>query len=212
MEKSVPPPVRHKLGRRTRAFWRGAFVCLLGLGAAGCGSGVLPAQNQRAATDFVSYDQVVNAYEQIVPGRTSTQDLARIGFDARTGNVDVLSYLGIQERFMPRDSFKFDQLNPAVKACILSETGCTGFAFHPAHSATRRIGNAALDILGFQRVTRSEHWSAEIVLLMQNGIVTYKVFSGSPRTENVEDRVQPLGPLQDLGGALARGVGAAGVY
>ena len=186
---------------------RGLLVALLGLTVAACGSGLLPAQNQKAATLFDTYDQVVSAYDQIVPGRTSEDDLVRIGFDARTGNVDVLSYLGIQELYMPRDSFKFDQLNPEVRRCILSETGCMGYVFHPAHNGSRRIGNTALDVLGFERITRSEHWSADIVLLLRGGVVVHKVFSGSPRTENIEDKVSPLGPLQDLGSALAGAVG-----
>ena len=70
---------------------------------------------------------------------------------------------------MPHDSFKFDRLSPAVQTCITSETACTGYVFHPAHTATKRIGNTTLDLLGFQRVSRSEHWSAEIILLVQNG-------------------------------------------
>ena len=185
---------------------RGLLVALLGLTVAACG-GLLPTQNQKSATPFDTYDQVVGAYEQIVPGRTTEDDLVRIGFDARTGNVDVLSYLGIQEHYMPRDSFKFDQLNPEVRRCILSETGCVGYVFHPARNGSRRIGNTALDILGFERITRSERWSADIVLLLRGGVVVHKVFSGSPRTENVEDKVSPLGPLQDLGSALAGAVG-----
>ena len=62
---------------------------------------LLPAENQHVATRFDSYDQVVDAFEQIVPGRTDTGALARIGFDPRTGNVDVLSYLDVEKRFLP---------------------------------------------------------------------------------------------------------------
>jgi len=40
----------------------------------------------------------------------------------------------------------------------------------------------------------------------------HKVFSGNPRTQNLEDRRQPLGPLQDLGGALAKAAGNAPSY
>src|SRR6201996_1763169 len=180
--------------------WTSALIAILALPAASCGGGggLLPAEDNQSATTFTTYDQVVDAFEQIVPGKTHEEDLAHIGFDARTGNVDVLSYLGIEERFMPHDSFKFDRLSPAVQTCITSETACTGYVFHPAHTATKRIGNTTLDLLGFQRVSRSEHWSAEIILLVQNGVVTHKVFSGSPRTETMDNKTEPLGPFQDL--------------
>jgi hypothetical protein len=45
-----------------------------------------------------------------------------------------------------------------------------------------------------------------------NGRVVHKVFSGNPRTENLEDRRQPLGPLQDLGGAIAHAAGSVSSY
>lgn len=184
-----------------------ACLLVLGLAACGGGGGVLPAQDANTATSFTSYDQVVDAYEQVQPFRTSAYDLPRIGFDARTGNVDVLSYVDIQKRFLPHAGMPFGLLNPAVRACIRAESHCVGYVFRPSHSGSRRIGNSVADIFGFERITRAEHWSAEIVLLVQDGLVVHKLFSGSPRTETVEDKVQPLGPLQDAGAALGRAVG-----
>ena len=189
--------------------WLMAAFALALTGCGGGSGGLLPAENNQAAMRFTTYDQVVGAFDQIVPGRTEEEDLAHIGFDPKTGNVQVLSYLGIEERFMPHDSFKFDRLSPAVQSCILSEIACTGYVFTPEHSGSKRIGNTTLDLLGFQRVTRMEHWSAEVILLVQDGIVVHKVFSGHPRTESIDDKVTPLGPLQDVGGILVRGGQAA---
>jgi hypothetical protein len=170
----------------------------------------LPEDNAQDATSFTNYDQVVDAFEQIHPGQASMTDLAFLGFDPHRGNVDVISYLGIEDHFMPHDSFKFDRLDPAVQHCILSETSCIGYVFHPEHTASKRVGNAFLDVMGFRRTTRSDHWSAEIVLLVDHGVVVHKVFSGSPDTSKLEDHIQPLGPVQDVGNALIRGAGAAG--
>jgi hypothetical protein len=66
--------------------------------------------------------------------------------------------------------------------------------------------------MGFERITHSERWSAEVILLVMNGRVVHKVFSGNPRTENWEDKRQPLGPLQDLGGAVARQAGSVSSF
>lgn len=182
------------------------------LGLAACGGGLLPKDAANAATAFNSYDQVVEAYDQVAPGRTLEDDLPRLGFDARTGNVDVLSYVDIERRFMPRAGVTLNDLNPAVAACIRAEDACTGYVFHPTHSGSKRIGSTFLDVLDFERVTRSEHWSAEVVLLTLNGRVVHKVFSGSPRTETVEDKVQPLGPVQDVGAALAHAIGSTSSF
>ena len=43
------------------------------------------------------------------------------------------------------------------------------FVFHPQHVESRRMGNFFLDLLGFERQTVDSGWSAEVVLLMQDG-------------------------------------------
>jgi len=193
-------------------------LCLLFLGVSsllllsGCGGGLLPDQNAKAASPFESYDQVVEAFDQIVPGMTRADDLPNIGFDARTGNVDVLSYLDIEGRFLPAAGVRWEHMDPAVQACIRAELYCTGYVFHPSRTTSKRLGSFVPDVLGFERITRSNRWSADIILLVMNGRVVHKVFSGNPRTENLEDRRQPLGPLQDLGGAIAHAAGSVSSY
>lgn len=178
---------------------------------AGCG-GLLPQQDAASATPFQTYDQVVEAFEQIVPGMTRADDLANLGFDPHRGNVDVLSYVDMESRFLPAAGVRWEHLDPAVRACIQAELYCTGFVFHPSRTASKRIGAFVPDLLGFQRITRSERWSADVTLLVMNGRVVHKVFSGSPRTENLDDKRQPLGPLQDLGGAIAHAAGSFPSY
>lgn len=179
---------------------------------AGCGGALLPEQNSRAAGPFERYDQVVEGFEQIVPNMTRADDLPSLGFDARDNNVEVLSYLGIEARFLPAAGVRWEQLDPAVRACIRAQIYCTGFVFHPSRTASRRMGNTVSDLLGFRRTTHSVRWSAEVILLVMNGRVVHKVFSGNPRSENWDDKRQPLGPLQDLGGALAHAAGGAPSY
>lgn len=170
----------------------------------GCGGGLLPQQQAQTSLPFQSYYQVVASFDQIVPGMTRADDLPHLGFDARRGNADVLSYLGLQARFLPAAGVRWEHLNPAVRACIRAELYCTGLVFRPGRATSKRIGSTVADVLGFRRITSSESWSAEVILLVMNGRVIHKVFSGNPRTENLDDKRQPLGPLQDVGGVLAR--------
>jgi hypothetical protein len=184
------------------------------LALVGCGGlGLLPYQTDIKNTNFRSYGAVQTAYETITPGLTRESDLTKIGFDA-TGspNVEILSYLGVIERFMPRDSIKFDELDPAVRACIEARDSCSAYVFRPERLHQEREGNWLLDVLGFERTTINYGWSAEVVLLIQDGRVAYKVMSGKPNIHDYHDLVHPLGPLQDLSGAVVGGAKAAAAF
>jgi hypothetical protein len=174
------------------------------LSLVGCGGlGLLPYQSDVCNSNFKTYKEVETAYDTVAPGNTRASDLAALGFDSSSSpNVEVLSYLGIIERFMPRDSIKFDSLDPAVQNCIDARDHCTAYVFKPEHLQEERVGNWFLDIFGFQRTTYNHGWSAEVVLLIQDGRVAYKVMSGKPRIDEYHDKVQPLGPLQDITGTV----------
>jgi hypothetical protein len=188
----------------SRRYLRVIASLMVTLALVGCGGlGLLPYQSDVQNSGFASYKQVRHAYVAIVPGRTLASDLSHLGFDAsRSPNVDVLSYLGVIERFMPRNSISFDKLAPPVQSCIEARDRCTAYVFKPERLHRERRGNLFLDILGFQRVTVNTGWQAEVILLVQDGRVAYKVMSGRPRIEDVHDKVQPLGPLQDIGSTV----------
>jgi hypothetical protein len=179
---------------------------LVTLTLVGCGGlTLLPYQTDINNSNFKSYQDVEVAYRTITPGTTHASDLDEMGFDAtRSPNVEVLSYLGVIERFMPRDSMRFDTLAPPVQSCIEAREGCTAYVFRPEHIEKVRTGNFFLDVFGFQRTTMKTGWSAEVIILVQDGRVAYKVMSGKPRIEDFEDKIQPLGPFQDIGGAVIR--------
>ncbi len=185
----------------TRRTARVVASMLITLVLVGCGGlGLLPRQVDVKNTTFKNYHSVEVAYQQVMPGATRASDLGPIGFDSSDSpNVEVLSYLGVIERFMPRDSIKFDALDPAVQSCIEARDRCTAYVFRPERLHQERTGNWFLDLMGFERTTVSYGWSAEVMLLIQDGRVAYKVMAGHPNIQNFQDKVQPLGPLQDLG-------------
>lgn len=193
-------------GGGTRRYVRVIASLLITLALVGCGGlGLLPYQSDVQNSTFQSYKAVQTAYREITPGATPASDLSQLGFDAtRSPNVEVLSYLGVIERFMPRDSIRFDNLAPAVQSCIDARDRCTAYVFRPARLHQERRGSFFLDVLGFQRQVVNYGWSAEVVLLVQDGRVAYKVMSGKPNIEDSHDSVQPLGPLQDIGGTMMK--------
>jgi hypothetical protein len=189
-------------GRGLKTFISATFM----LSLVGCGGlGLLPHESKVSQNAFSTYEQVQAAYTDVVPGQTRLTDLPRLGFDtATTPNVEVLSYLGVIERFMPRSTMSFDHLAAPVQSCIESQDRCSAFVFHPQHVESRRMGNFFLDLFGFERRTVDTGWTAEVVLLMQDGHVAYKLMSGRPRIEDTHDQVTPLGPLQDIGDTVTK--------
>jgi hypothetical protein len=171
----------------------------------GCGGlGLLPYQTDIQNTKFRSYKQVSLAYDRIMPGFTRTADLNDIGFDSSSSpNVEVLSYLGIIERFMPRDSVKFDNLDPAVRSCIDARDHCTALVFRPERLHQERTGNWFLDVLGVERTAVNYGWSAEVVLLIQDGRVAYKAMSGRPNIQDSHGKVSLPGPFQGMAARAA---------
>jgi len=191
------------IGRRLGLF---GLVLLLG----GCGGMLLPSQSELDPSAFATYDDVQGAFDRITLEKTSTAELARLGFDPKQSpNVSVLSYLDVVERFMPNSSVAFDRLDPAVQACIFARTACEGYVFKAEHHSFSRSGSLILDLFGFVHTTTETGWTAQVLVLVMNGHVTHKIMSGQPNIQVVRDDVQPLGPVQNLGGALTTASGVA---
>ena len=133
MSTGVGGHMREIRGEDTRRFFGVAASILVASILVGCGGlGLLPSESEMKNTSFKSYQDVEAAYAQITPGRTKPNDLLLVGFDANDSpNMEVLSYLGVIERFIPRDSIRFDNLDPIVQQCIEARDRCTGFVFHP---------------------------------------------------------------------------------
>ena len=176
-------------------------VAVMALSLAACGDIVLlPHESKTADSQFQNYDQVQAAYRAIVIGSTPSRDLPKLGFDAaKNSNVEMLSNVDAISRFMPNDTLTFDRLPKPVQDCIDAQSRCSGLVFHLERTQSQRQGNVLLDAAGLRRETVSSGWSAEVVLLIKDDHVVYKLMSGRPNIAGMEESVQPLGPLQDIG-------------
>src|ERR1700722_985263 len=101
---------------RTLVIFAG-FVMLLGAGVA---VAAWP-HGAPVASGFSTDEMLTRAYEHVRTGMPASQ-LGTIGFD--TANTERLSKMALMERFMPKDSFAFDALDPAVQACYVGPADC----------------------------------------------------------------------------------------
>ena len=185
-------------------------ACGVTLALGGCGGLLLPSQSEIGSSKFESYGQVHSAFDKIALRQTSIDDMSDLGFDAQnTPNVAVMSYLDIVERFMPNSSMAFDRLDPAVQECIMARLACEGYVFKLEHHEFQRTGSLFLDLFGFLKTTEETGWTAQVLVLVQNGRVTHKLLSGEPHVQIVRDDIQPLGPMQNLSGVFAAGTSVA---
>jgi len=191
--------MRVNLAGPLRARTRSAIIITgAALSLCACGT-LLPRETENAAQDFDSYREVQFAYSSVNPTVTQTPELARLGFYIDSApNVRILSYLGVMEHFMPTGSVTINDVDPAVRRCIEARQTCVGYVFNFQHREEQRVGNVALDMLSFSRTTVTTGWSAEVLFLVEDRTVIYKLLSGSPNVDERHENVRPLGPLQDL--------------
>ena len=139
---------------------------------------LLPHQSDSADTQLHSIKDLAAAYIRVQPGETRASQLAALGFDTTTADVQVLSYLGVIERFAG-DSRKFDSLEEPLQSCIEARDRCTALVFHPGDR--RGHGDGMLASIGLGSANAATR-DAEVILLVQDGRVAYKSIRGVPQT------------------------------
>jgi hypothetical protein len=163
-------------------------------------AGALPSKLTETRSPWMSFDQAKVSYDLIVPGETRLEDLEAMGFDpVRTPNVRLLNYLDLIAVFLPHQSMRRDDLDPALRACLDAREACYGFEVQPGITRQKRHGNVALDLFGFRRETTTTGWRFNSLIVLQDDIVAYKVWSGEPNIEREDFERKPLGPLQNSG-------------
>jgi hypothetical protein len=190
---------------------RWAGTCGIAFALGGCGGVLLPAQHEIHTSRFQSYQAVRDAFDQIKPMQTSLNELSGLGFDVQNGsNAQALSYLDVENHFVPDSSVALDRLDPAVKACIMARADCQGYDFKLKLKSVDGSGSLFLDLFDFAHTRTETGWNAQVLFLIQDGHVTYKLISGEPHVQVVHINIKPLGPAQDLSGdAVVNGSAAA---
>lgn len=164
----------------------------------GCAS-LLPSAMEYTENPWKSYEEVESVYNKIIPGKTTVQNLADLGFNPnKTPNIMTLNYLDIIHRFMPNQAIRIEDLDPAIQSCFKMKESCTGYKVTPEMIVHERYGSLFLDIFNFNRKTRISGWRFEALFVMIDNLVVYKLSSGQPNVLRDESKRNPLGPLQDI--------------
>lgn len=187
-----------------RAAARRLRLLIVSLALAGCTS-LLPRGDSVVEGPWESYDEAQQAFEQIVPHRTTLAELKALKLDPHSyPNITILSYSDVLRRFVPSPSINADELDAGVRECITAKTVCRGLEIDQRSIKRRRVGNFWADFLNFKRHTDVTGWRFNGVLLLRDDVVVYKLVGGQPHIHELEENRNPLGPFQGVGESEVR--------
>ena len=179
------------------------LVLIMGMVLSGCSP--LPRAEEVTKSPWESFKQAKSSYDEIILNQTTVEELRGLGFDPySTPNVNILSYLDVIQKFMPTNSVRLEHLPISVRKCIAKLEACKAYEAHPGVTKRKRTGSAFKVLLGFKRKTIESGWRFNALIVLDNGVAVYKVWSGVPNVDSEKTRKNPLGPLQGSGGDLAK--------
>jgi hypothetical protein len=175
-----------------------SFLLFLAAMLSGCSnSSLLPEQKEIIVTPWHSFDEAKQAYDKIIPYQTKKDELAELGFAPEvTSNFKILNYLDIMERFMPNQSITQKDLAAGLQDCLSDQEHCMAYEITIRKFDSQRYGNVFLDLFNFRRKTNISGWEFKAIIVLKNGLVVYKLSCGAPKTDEIRDSKNPLGPLQ----------------
>ncbi len=174
---------------------------------AGCAN-LLPSSKVTVQSPWKDYNSARLTYEKIIPGSTTIAELKQYGFDPETvPNIRIMTVTEIISMFMPNPTIRMDDLDPGIRKCIASKNSCMAYQILPSYQRADRVGNFWLDLFTFKRHTINTGWEFRGLITIINNVVTYRDPAGGRPLVNTEQiEVRPLGPLQEVGSAVAGGI------
>jgi len=166
----------------------------------GCAA-LLPRTTTISKSPWKSYREVVDAYDKVIPNKSSLSEIRKLGFDIySTPNLKILSYVDIA---VATSTLKRDVAGDGIEACLRARGICTGYVFEPQVYISNRYGNFWLDTFNFKRKTLESGWRFRASFLVVDSVVVEKFWYGEPLVNMDKEVVNPLGPLQEMSGIFA---------
>jgi hypothetical protein len=180
-------------------------LCLSVWLLAGCTS-LLPRSKESTPSPWETYREAQAAFDRIVPGQTTLEDLVALSFDPdKIPNIAILNYSDVLRRFMLNQSVTVSDLDRGVQECVQAMTVCRGLEVNQRLVKKHRNGSFWLDFLGFRRETHIQGFRFNGLVLLKDGVVVYKLTGGQPVIHESEESANPLGPVQSIGNKLLGG-------
>ncbi len=190
----------------TAASWSiGVWLALAAVGClAGCAS-LLPTSKVEMKMPWQNYAEAKATFDRIIVQLTTIDELSAMAINADvTSNIVSLNHTDLLRRLANVPLLDPGMLDDALRACLIKRQQCTGLEIGQTHNERERIGRFWLDVLGFRQETSVTGWRLNAVIVLDESVVIFKVWSGRPNIRKPEEERSPLAPLQGVGAALIR--------
>ncbi|WP_137938780.1 hypothetical protein [Chitinivorax sp. B] len=165
----------------------------------GCAS-MLPSWEADPKVRWQTYEQLSEQFAAITPYVTEIAELKQMGLHPEAEpNITVVGYADVIARFVPLGVSESGQLDAGVRDCLMAKQRCVAYKVDFLREDRKRVGNFAVDFLGFKRKVDVQGWHFTGMIVMVDGKVVYKDSGGTPTIRRHEEQTNPLGPLQGLG-------------
>jgi len=178
------------------------FILGISFAITACSS-LLPHSRQETKTPWHSYDEAQAIFAKIIPQKSSVADLKELGIDPKqTSNISILNHADLLRRLVGTGSYDVSLLDEALRACLSSQSTCFAYEMEQTFTEKKRVGNFWLDFLNFKKQIDISGWQFNAIVVVNENMVIYKLWSGKPNIQQVEVERSPLGPLQGIGPSL----------
>lgn len=169
--------------------------------AAGCRS-LLPKSISETEAPWKTFEEAKRAFDSIEPGRTTLQELKLLGYDPYVNtNVMVLNYSDVLNKYAP-NAVREEYLEPGILECLKTQNKCSAYSLDHRQIRRIRTGSFFPDFINYRRHTDLTGWRFAAVIVVVGDRVVHKSWSGVPAIKEVEETMNPLGPLQEIGPSL----------
>ncbi|MEJ2115725.1 MAG: hypothetical protein P8X88_06695 [Gammaproteobacteria bacterium] len=165
----------------------------------GC-SGLLPKDESITVGSWGTFEEAQQTFDKIIPHQTSMDELKELNISPETNaNISILNYSDVTSRFIAGLAIEGYVLDSGIRECIMAKTNCKGYEINVKVIQRKRYGNFWADLLNFKRKTDIVGWNFNGIVLINDGLVVYKLSSGQPSIHEKVEKKNPLGPLQSGG-------------
>jgi len=170
---------------------------------AGCQS-LLPSGKTEIVSGWKDFDEASRTLERVVPYRSVRKDVHEAGLDpASNSTITILNFSDVLNRFTANAIRPEADLEPGIRDCLKAGKRCTAYSINVKKTHQQRVSNFWLDFFNFVRETEITGWSFNALIVFVDDLVVYQLTGGQPRIKDFEKVVNPLGPLQGLGGRVS---------
>ncbi len=110
----------------------------------------------------------------------------------------MLSFIDVRLLFV-QPNIPIDYLPDGLVTCLQAKDRCIGYAFDFNKTDSQRVGSFWADIFNFRKRRQVQGWSFRPVFVLIDDVVVHKTSNGEPNIRRMEDKKNPLGPLQGAG-------------